>query len=135
VLARLANSSNGVQRQMAVLSNKPANSSRAIVRVLGLGDFFVRVYGGDSFTTKKPDPQGVRTLLQETGVAAAEGLMIGDSSIDVLTGRNAGRASGTSTAAACCAATQRANSSFGCTVTVRSMPACCTPQNSAHCPT
>jgi len=90
VLARLANSSNGVQRQMAVLSNKPANSSRAIVRALGLGDFFVRVYGGDSFTTKKPDPLGVRTLLQETGVAAAEGLMIGDSSIDVLTGRNAG---------------------------------------------
>ncbi len=90
VLKRLANSSNGVQRQMAVLSNKPANSSRAIVRALGVGDFFVRIYGGNSFTTKKPDPLGVRTILQETGVAAAEGLMIGDSSIDVLTGRNAG---------------------------------------------
>ena len=90
VLARLANSSNGVQRQMAVLSNKPVNSSRHIVRALGLGDFFVRVYGGNSFTTKKPDPLGVRTLLRETGVAAAEALIIGDSSIDVLTGRNAG---------------------------------------------
>jgi len=90
VLARLANSSNGVRRQMAVLSNKPANSSRAIVRALGVGDFFVRVYGGNSFTTKKPDPLGVRTILQETGVAAAEALIIGDSSIDVLTGRNAG---------------------------------------------
>jgi phosphoglycolate phosphatase len=90
VLARLANSSNGVQRQMAVLSNKPANSSRAIVRALGLGDFFARIYGGNSFTTKKPDPLGVRTILQETGVAAAEALIIGDSSIDVLTGRNAG---------------------------------------------
>ncbi len=90
VLARLANSSNGVQRQMAVLSNKPANSSRAIVRALGVGDFFVRVYGGNSFTTKKPDPLGVQTILRETGVAAAEALIIGDSSIDVLTGRNAG---------------------------------------------
>jgi len=90
VLTRLANSSNGVQRQMAVLSNKPVNSSRHIVRALGLGDFFVRVYGGNSFTTKKPDPLGVRTLLRETGVAAAEALIIGDSSIDVLTGRNAG---------------------------------------------
>jgi len=48
------------------------------------------VYGGNSFTTKKPDPQGVHTLLRETGVAADEALMIGDSSIDVLTGRNAG---------------------------------------------
>ena len=90
VLARLANSSNGVQRQMVVLSNKPANSSRAIVRALGVGDFFVRVYGGNTFTTKKPDPLGVQTILRETGVAAAEALIIGDSSIDVLTGRNAG---------------------------------------------
>jgi phosphoglycolate phosphatase len=48
------------------------------------------VYGGNSFTTKKPDPLGVRAILEETGVAADEALMIGDSSIDVLTGRNAG---------------------------------------------
>jgi phosphoglycolate phosphatase len=89
VLAALANS-NGVQRQMAVLSNKPVNPSRDIVRALGLGEFFVRVYGGNSFPTKKPDPLGVRTILQETGVAAEEALMIGDSSNDVLTGRNAG---------------------------------------------
>jgi phosphoglycolate phosphatase len=33
---------------------------------------------------------GVLTLLQETGAGAAETLIIGDSSIDVLTGRNAG---------------------------------------------
>ena len=89
VLAVLANS-NGVQRQMAVLSNKPVNPSRDIVRALGLGDFFVRVYGGNSFPTKKPDPLGARTILEETGVAADEALMIGDSSNDVLTGRNAG---------------------------------------------
>ena len=79
-----------VQRQMAVLSNKPVNPSRDIVQALGLGDFFVCVYGGNSFTTKKPDPLGVRTILQETGFVADEALMIGDSSIDVLTGRNAG---------------------------------------------
>ncbi len=81
---------NGVHRQMAVLSNKPVKPSRDIVQALGLGDFFVRIYGGNSFPTKKPDPVGALTLLQETGVAANEALMIGDSSIDVLTGRNAG---------------------------------------------
>jgi phosphoglycolate phosphatase len=85
-----ANPSNGVRRQMAVLSNKPVNPSRDILQALGLGDFFVRIYGGNSFTTKKPDPLGARTILQETGVAADEALMIGDSSVDVLTGRNAG---------------------------------------------
>lgn len=79
-----------VQREMAVLSNKPVNPSRDIVAAMGLSEYFVRIYGGNSFLTKKPDPLGVRTLLEETGVPAAEALMIGDSSIDVQTGRNAG---------------------------------------------
>ena len=82
--------SNGARRKMAVLSNKPVNPSRAIVDALGLADFFVKVYGGNSFDTKKPDPFGVKTLLQETGTAPANAMIVGDSSIDVLTGRNAG---------------------------------------------
>jgi len=89
-LTRLTSPGDGVKRKMAVLSNKPVNPSRDIVLALGLGAFFVRIYGGNSFTTKKPDPLGVQTILEETGVAAAEAIMIGDSSIDVLTGRNAG---------------------------------------------
>jgi len=82
--------SNGGERKLAVLSNKPVNPSRAIVEALGLARFFVRVYGGNSFETKKPDPLGVRTLLEETGTAAENAIIIGDSSVDVLTGRNAG---------------------------------------------
>jgi phosphoglycolate phosphatase len=81
---------NGVRRQMAVLSNKPVNPSRDILQALGLGDFFVRIYGGNSFATKKPDPLGALTILRETGVAANEAVMIGDSAVDILTGRNAG---------------------------------------------
>jgi phosphoglycolate phosphatase len=80
----------GAPRKMAVLSNKPVNPSRAIVEALGLADFFVHVYGGNSFETKKPDPLGVRTLLKETNTAPGEAMIVGDSSIDVLTGKNAG---------------------------------------------
>jgi phosphoglycolate phosphatase len=76
--------------KMAVLSNKPVNPSRAIVEALGLGEFFVNVYGGNSFDTKKPDPLGARQLLKETGTAPNGAMIIGDSSIDILTGRNAG---------------------------------------------
>jgi phosphoglycolate phosphatase len=90
VLSGLAQPSNGVHRLMTVLSNKPVHPSRDIVQALGLGDFFVRVYGGNSFSTKKPDPLGARTILQETGVAPDEALIIGDSSVDVFTGCNAG---------------------------------------------
>jgi phosphoglycolate phosphatase len=48
------------------------------------------VYGGNSFETKKPDPLGVNTLLREQGVAAEEAVIIGDSFIDMQTGKNAG---------------------------------------------
>jgi phosphoglycolate phosphatase len=81
---------NGLGCKMAVLSNKPVHPSRAIVDALGLGHFFVHVYGGNSFPTKKPDPQGARTLLKETKNRPEDAVIIGDSSVDVLTGRNAG---------------------------------------------
>jgi phosphoglycolate phosphatase len=82
--------SNGPARKMAVLSNKPVNPSRAILEALKLAKFFVRIYGGNSFETKKPDPVGVRTILAETDTAPENAMIVGDSSIDVLTGRNAG---------------------------------------------
>lgn len=81
---------NGMQRRMAVLSNKPVVPSRQIVDALGLGNFFVAVYGGNSFPTKKPDPQGVHNILKETKSGASEAMIIGDSSVDVITGRNSG---------------------------------------------
>jgi phosphoglycolate phosphatase len=82
-------SGNG-NRKMAVLTNKPVVPSRGIVEGLGLGEFFVQVYGGNSFHTKKPDPHGALKLLQETGTRAEQAVIIGDSSNDILTGRNAG---------------------------------------------
>lgn len=82
--------SNGAKRKMAVLTNKPVNPARAIVKALGLANFFVGVYGGNSFDTKKPDPLGVKTLLKEAGIQREQAMIVGDSSIDVLTGRNAG---------------------------------------------
>jgi phosphoglycolate phosphatase len=82
-------SSNGIPRKMAVLSNKPVVPSRAIVEALGLGDFFLHIYGGNSFSTKKPDPKGAQTILRETKTHPDETVMVGDSSVDVITGRNA----------------------------------------------
>jgi phosphoglycolate phosphatase len=90
VLAAIRDSGNGVSRKMAVLSNKPVHPSRAIVEALGLGEFFVSVYGGNSFASKKPDPEGAQTILRETGANPEEALIIGDSAVDVATGRNAG---------------------------------------------
>jgi phosphoglycolate phosphatase len=89
-LAAIQDSGNGAPRKMAVLTNKPVIPSKAIVDALGLGQFFSKVYGGNSFATKKPDPEGARKLLDESGVEPEEVVIVGDSHVDVSTGRNAG---------------------------------------------
>jgi phosphoglycolate phosphatase len=90
VLTSIRASGNGAPRKMAVLSNKPVNPSRAIVDALGLAEFFINVYGGNSFPSKKPDPEGARVILREAGFRPAQTLIVGDSAVDVATGRNAG---------------------------------------------
>jgi phosphoglycolate phosphatase len=77
-------------KRMAVLTNKPEGMSRTIVEGLGVGPYFFRVYGGDSLPTRKPDPQGIVTLMAEAGAGKASTVMVGDSSIDVVTAHNAG---------------------------------------------
>jgi phosphoglycolate phosphatase len=81
---------------MAVLTNKPVNPSRDICTALDLAPFFFQNYGGNSFTTKKPDPTGLLTLIEEASSLLASALvpgdvvMIGDSDVDVLTARRCG---------------------------------------------
>ena len=76
--------------QMAVLTNKPVNISVRILEGLRLAEYFKVIYGGNSFTTKKPDPLGANTILGELGITAQETAMVGDSEVDVQTARNAG---------------------------------------------
>lgn len=78
------------ERKFAVLTNKPVNPSRRICEALGLSKHFFQIYGGNSFGTKKPDPEGLRVLIREAGVKPEETLMVGDSVVDVLVARNAG---------------------------------------------
>jgi phosphoglycolate phosphatase len=80
----------GVARTMAVLTNKPVRPARGICEGLGLAGYFLHIYGGDSFAVKKPDPLGLRSLMEECGARPEETVMIGDSAVDVQTARNAG---------------------------------------------
>ena len=75
---------------IAVLTNKPYLFSCALLDGLGIYDYFLAVYGGNSFRQKKPDPVGVFRILSDAGADPETTWMVGDSSVDVLTGRNAG---------------------------------------------
>lgn len=74
---------------VAVLSNKPDNMTKYIVKEL-YGDLPQLVQGQKEGVPKKPDPTAVLQLAKEMGVLPGQVLYIGDSGVDMDTGTNAG---------------------------------------------
>jgi phosphoglycolate phosphatase len=68
--------------RLAVLTNKPLAPSEQILDALGMRDLFDDVIGGDGPFPRKPDPTGLRTLMERAGASPGATLMIGDSAID-----------------------------------------------------
>ena len=77
-------------RKQAVITNKPEGFSRKILRGLGIDSYFFRVIGGDQAFPKKPAPAAVLEIVGSAGIGPAEAVLIGDSAIDIETGKNAG---------------------------------------------
>ncbi len=75
---------------LSVLTNKPQAASRGILSGLGLLPFFAVLVGGDTLPSTKPDPSGVWHLQRLSQVSLAQTVLVGDSSIDMQTGRAAG---------------------------------------------
>jgi phosphoglycolate phosphatase len=75
---------------MAVLTNKPVRFSEKILEGLRIASHFRYVYGGNSFETKKPDPEGMNTILRAFEIEPRRAMLVGDSDVDVRTARNAG---------------------------------------------
>lgn len=75
---------------LAVLSNKPSRFLHRVIDGLGLKDRFRVVLGGDTLPARKPDPAAVAHLLGRMDVEPTDLWMVGDSAIDVLTGKGAG---------------------------------------------
>lgn len=76
-------------KTLAVLTNKPGDLSRTILEGLGVSAHFARVCGGGDGHPKKPDPRALRWLMQELDAPASATGLVGDSAIDVETGRAA----------------------------------------------
>ncbi len=75
---------------LACLTNKPLDFARDLLAAKGLAGHFSRVFGGDSFERKKPDPLPLLKTCEALGTAVRATLMVGDSSNDAQAGHAAG---------------------------------------------
>jgi phosphoglycolate phosphatase len=75
--------------QRAVLTNKPGGFARRIVEGLGVAPAFAQVIGGDE-GPRKPDPANLLRICAAFSVSKEEVLLVGDSAVDLSTGRAAG---------------------------------------------
>ena len=75
---------------MACLTNKPAAPARDLLERKGLSRYFDRVFGGDDFERKKPDPLPLIKTCEALGTKPEDTWIIGDSSNDARAARAAG---------------------------------------------
>lgn len=76
--------------RIAVVSNKPHRQSVNVVHAIFGEDVFDRIQGQCDEYPRKPDPTAVLEVLKEFEVNPAEGIYIGDSEVDMKTGKAAG---------------------------------------------
>ncbi|KID56598.1 phosphoglycolate phosphatase [Pseudoalteromonas luteoviolacea] len=76
--------------RLVIVTNKPEQFVRPILKHLGLNDFFEMVVGGDSLPKRKPDPMQLTYVCDKLGVTPSSCLMIGDSKNDIFAATAAG---------------------------------------------
>ena len=77
-------------KENTILSNKPTHFITQILDALDCRSPFSTIIGGDRMPAKKPDPGGLLHILEQHRMPPEETLMIGDSLVDVATGKRAG---------------------------------------------
>lgn len=76
--------------KLAVLSNKPHRQTRKVVEEIFGSGVFDAAQGQMEGVERKPAPDGVLRILKDLGITREECLYVGDSEVDVATGKNAG---------------------------------------------
>ena len=76
--------------KMALLTNKPLEASVRILDALRLAEYFRMRVGGDGPWPRKPAPDGLWFLMKEESAGRADTVLVGDSTVDLQTARNAG---------------------------------------------
>jgi len=76
--------------KIAVLSNKPHNTTKKLIDTLFGKDYFDICYGNREGVPLKPDTTPLYSLITELGVTTNDCIYIGDSGTDMQTGKGGG---------------------------------------------
>ncbi len=78
-------------RPMGVVSNKPEEMVRAVLRELNLDNHFKFMWGRDTLPVSKPDPEVIRYGIHELGISfPGDVCMLGDNPVDTIAAKGAG---------------------------------------------
>ncbi len=75
---------------LAVVTNKAREFSLPILEQLGISGYFRTLIGAENGLPLKPAPDALLRIMREFGVAAADTVMVGDGTTDLLAGKAAG---------------------------------------------
>ena len=76
--------------RMGVVSNRASESLNTCLDILNMHDFFEVVIGSSDVKETKPNPEGIDLALKLLGADRGGVVYIGDTVIDVMSGKNAG---------------------------------------------
>ncbi len=72
---------------MALFTNRHRLDAEKFI--VDIRKYFLFVVGGDDVQLLKPNPEGIRMILEKTGSRAHESIMIGDMPEDIMAGKSA----------------------------------------------
>ena len=76
--------------QMAIATSRSHQSVDELTGQFGIKDCFVVVVGGNDVTDGKPNPESINKILAEETWKPNETIMVGDMTVDIIMGKNAG---------------------------------------------
>lgn len=79
--------------KLGIVTSRLNESALRGLKYFGLTDYFESIVGADNTDVHKPDPTPALMALKELGGKPEETLLVGDSTYDILCGKNAGIAS------------------------------------------
>jgi len=77
-------------KKQAICSNKPEYFIKRILKAFDSETLFDPIVGGDTTPVKKPDPEILQGIIQKYKSLPNETILIGDSDVDIKTGKRAG---------------------------------------------